>query len=121
MPSFGARLKSATGTYRPSIWQNEFPNCSFAMSLRPGNCTQPDRVDMPRIFNVAPQRGQLCCVASTGAAHHSHFDAACADAGGTTTGAGAGATTCAGGGASSGAARLAELPHATQKLADSGT
>src|SRR5258706_4355710 len=94
MESPAARLKSAIGTYDPSIWQNEFPIRSFAMSLRPGNWIQPEFATSPGVLSVAPHCGQLDCVASAMAPHQEHFEARAGGAGCTPGDAG-----CKGGGA----------------------
>src|SRR5579863_2707822 len=64
---------SATGTYAPSIWQKELPNCSFDMSLRPGSCAQPEASELMGTPVAAPQRGQVVWDASTTAPHQEHF------------------------------------------------
>jgi hypothetical protein len=72
MLSSGASFMSATGTYSPSIWQKELPNCSFAMSLRAGNSDQPERDTAVRTSRAAPQRGQLRSPLTI-APHQEHF------------------------------------------------
>src|SRR3984957_21140091 len=69
MLSEAARLTSATGTYRPSIWQKESPNWSLAISLRPGNSPQPDSLRICGARTVAPQRGQLKIAEEISAPH----------------------------------------------------
>src|SRR5207237_9007291 len=70
--STGVRLKSARGTYVPSIWQKEFPNWSFAMSLRPGSSVQPEFVTIDSTSIEAPQAGQLKRVPSVTSPHQGH-------------------------------------------------
>src|SRR6266849_3179174 len=64
---------SATGTYTPSIWQEELPKCSLAMSLRPGSSTHCDDVTAVLTPRVAPHAGQLSRLPSTTARHHEQF------------------------------------------------
>src|SRR5579862_3306439 len=96
MLSAGASLTSATGTYTPSIWQNESPNWSLAISLRPGSCFQPVSLTSGGASSVAPQRGQLNSVRSIEAAHQGQVVWRAAGAGGTSRGC---ARTARGGGA----------------------
>src|ERR1035438_7106890 len=42
----------------PSIWQTDCPNCSLAMSLRPGNWSQPERVLTAISETFPPHPGQ---------------------------------------------------------------
>src|SRR4029077_8798690 len=65
-----ASFTSATGTYLPSIWQKESPNCSLAMSFRPGSFSQPEAVEIGGASTVAPQREQLSWPPSMDAPHH---------------------------------------------------
>src|SRR5512146_3083084 len=72
MLSPAARLISATGTYRPSIWQLELPNWILAMSRRPGTSPQPEWVALTRTSSAAPQLGQLNWLPSVTVPHHAH-------------------------------------------------
>ena len=68
--SSAAKATSATGTDLPSSWQYDRPNCSLAMSLRPGSCTQPDSVTSAARSTSAPQLGQERSAALTAPPHH---------------------------------------------------
>src|ERR1700704_6433556 len=70
--SSAARLISATGTYLPSIWQKELPNCNFAMSLRRGSSDQPDTLWTWGASIVAPHAGQLRRAPSLTRPHQGH-------------------------------------------------
>src|SRR5580704_11788492 len=95
MLSAPARFTSATGTYKPSIWQNESPNWSLAMSLRPGSSAQPDSLRTAGALTVAPQRGQLNTASAISAPHQGHVVGAAADVVGGGSGArGGGCTGC---------------------------
>src|SRR5450759_527886 len=72
---------SATGTYWPSIWQEELPICSLAMSLRAGNLVQPLSAAAAGSFRVAPQLGQADWEASASAPHQSQRPPAATAAG----------------------------------------
>src|ERR1700689_4059029 len=92
---------SDTGTYAPSIWQKELPNCSFAMSLRPGNWAQPDFEISSGMERAAPQRGQLVWPRAMEAPHQEHFPpenwtAGAGSGGGEAYAAGAGCTSAGG-------------------------
>src|SRR5579871_74288 len=132
MLSEGARFTSATGTYKPSIWQKESPNCSLAMSLRPGSCFQPVSLTSTGPLKIAPQRGQLSCFASTSVAHHGQVVRCPAGAGvrfsapvgatRATGGTGGGGAGAGGGTACDGApGRFTRAPHPPQKFAVSST
>src|SRR5262249_55814770 len=122
--SFCARFMSATGTYKPSIWQVEFPKWILAMSLRPGSSTQFEFVFAVRAPSVAPHMGQLSWLLSITARHHPQValppdgrgrGAGAAGAGGAVTTCGAACEYC--GGAAGGGGACAGLPHVTQKRA----
>src|ERR1700688_3615337 len=72
MLSPAARFMSATGTYAPSIWQEEFPSWILVMSLRPGTSTHPDSDVSSGTSRAAPHRGQLNCPSET-FPHQAHF------------------------------------------------
>src|SRR5579872_1461184 len=123
MPSPAARLTSATGTYSPSIWQKELPNCSFAISLRPGSCAQPERVETAGASSVAPQPGQLSCVPSLTVPHQRHLycrPEVCGVAAGAGWTSIAGVCCAVGGRAAEAASRLTGAPQPVQKFAASG-
>src|SRR5438105_2684520 len=70
MPSPALSLKSATGTYVPSIWQNECPNWSLAMSLIGGSSVQPDLLTAKRTSSGDPHEAQLFWLTSEDARPH---------------------------------------------------
>src|SRR5581483_5623732 len=96
----------------PSIWQKELPNCSLAMSFRPGNSPHSARAGPREGLVVAPQRGQLAWEGSIGAPHQAHF-AVVEECGG----AAAGGVEAAG---AAGWGRLTAAPQPPQKFAPSG-
>src|SRR5579872_1316602 len=107
----------------PSIWQNESPNWSLAMSLRPGSCFQPVSLTSGGALRVAPQRGQLNSARSISAAHQGQVVWRAAGAGLTSSGcagtaAGGGTVGADGTGAAAGASGCFTCaPHDRQKFA----
>src|SRR5436305_14282637 len=64
---------SATGTYLPSTWQNDWPNWRRAMSLMGGISYQPERVTAWRTSIAAPHAGQFWRCGSAAPPHHWHW------------------------------------------------
>src|SRR5437879_1860523 len=63
---------SATGTYAPSIWHEDWPNWSRAMSLIGGSSIPPESVVACRRSTGAPQFGQAGDEVSLTNLHHGH-------------------------------------------------
>ena len=50
----------------PAIWQCDWPNCSFAMSLIGGCSTQPESLTLSLMSTGAPHSGQVGWLGSLG-------------------------------------------------------
>src|SRR5579871_593211 len=63
---------SATGTYTPSTWHEDWPNWILAMSGMAGCSTQPESVVRWRMSTGAPQWAHETPAPSLGMWHHEH-------------------------------------------------
>jgi len=84
------------------------------MSLRAGNCAQPDSATAPDRETAAPQRGQLDWAASTGLPHQAHLALALCEVGA------GGGWEGIGGACGAAEVRFTGEPQLTQKLPLSG-